>query len=307
MALLAFPRFGSRRPKVNADPFDILGDLVPWQEAVDATAAKLSSLGLRNRIINGDFRINQRGYVSATALGLGVYGFDRWKSTTAATSLTFVAAPNGQAVTISAGGSIGQVLERANMPAGRYVIGHSGTAQVRAYNVGAAAPAYAAGPVVVDLDGTADVIVELFANGGATKTASLVQVEQIAAAGIAADASPFERRPRALELFLCQGYYWRVAPKVNAQAIGTTNAQGVGTFPATMRAAPTVTVAKADLANWRVESTGGARIAPTDISCSADTVGYVLTATATVVTGQATQIQSTNLPTANVAFDAELP
>ncbi|CAB4142755.1 hypothetical protein UFOVP433_36, partial [uncultured Caudovirales phage] len=36
--------------------------------------------GYRNRIINGAFVINQRGYTSTTNLASGSYGFDRWKS-----------------------------------------------------------------------------------------------------------------------------------------------------------------------------------------------------------------------------------
>ena len=40
----------------------------------------LENRGLENKIINGDFRINQRAYVSAAALLPGSYGFDRWRA-----------------------------------------------------------------------------------------------------------------------------------------------------------------------------------------------------------------------------------
>jgi hypothetical protein len=46
--------------------------------------------GFRNIIINGDFRINQRNYVKHTSLASGAYSFDRWKATSANTSLEFV-------------------------------------------------------------------------------------------------------------------------------------------------------------------------------------------------------------------------
>lgn len=76
MALTTFLRFGSRRPKATTDAFDILGDLVPWQESVDANAAKVSSLGFRNHIRNGDMGIRQRGNGAFTAVN--VYTADGW-------------------------------------------------------------------------------------------------------------------------------------------------------------------------------------------------------------------------------------
>jgi hypothetical protein len=36
-----------------------------------------SSFGFKNRIIDGGFTINQRGYVSGTSLSSGSYGHDR--------------------------------------------------------------------------------------------------------------------------------------------------------------------------------------------------------------------------------------
>ena len=42
----------------------------------------------KNRIINGDFRINQRGFTSSTSQG---YGFDRWRSTTSGGTVTYSA------------------------------------------------------------------------------------------------------------------------------------------------------------------------------------------------------------------------
>lgn len=125
-----------------------------------------TQFGFRNKIINGDFRINQRGYSSASNLASGSYGFDRWKSTFTNTTLTFTSAPQGQAVTINSGGSIEQIIERANMPAGTYVLSWTGTATGRIYNTGATPPSYAASPILVTIDGTANVEVEFTASGG---------------------------------------------------------------------------------------------------------------------------------------------
>ena len=163
-------------------------------------ALATNQFGFRNKIINGDFRINQRGYTSASNLASGSYGFDRWKSTFTNTTLTFTSAPQGQIVTINSGGSIEQIIERANMPAGTYVLSWTGTATGRVYNTGATPPSYAASPILVTIDGTANVEVEFTASGG-TRTLQNVQLE----AGNVASA--FEQRPIGTELALCQRYY----------------------------------------------------------------------------------------------------
>jgi hypothetical protein len=172
-----------------------------------------TQFGFRNKIINGDFRINQRAYTSASNLASGAYGFDRWKSTFTNTTLTFTSAPQGQMVTINSGGSVEQIIERENMPAGTYVLSWTGTATGRVYNTGATPPSYAASPILVTIDGTANVEVEFTASGG-TRTLQNVQLE----AGNVASA--FERRPIATEIALCQRYYEKsyninVAPGTN--------------------------------------------------------------------------------------------
>jgi hypothetical protein len=139
-------------------------------------ALATNQFSFRNKIINGDFRINQRGYTSASNLASGSYGFDRWKSTFTNTTLTFTSAPQGQMVTINSGGSVEQIIERENMPAGTYVLSWTGTATGRVYNTGATPPSYAASPILVTIDGTANVEVEFTASGG-TRTLQNVQLE----------------------------------------------------------------------------------------------------------------------------------
>jgi hypothetical protein len=159
-----------------------------------------AGLGFRNVLINADFRINQRGYASAANLASGAYGFDRWKSSFTNTTLTFTSAPQGQQVTINSGGSIKQIVERANVSAGTYILSWTGTATGRVYNTGATAPSYAASPIVVTLDGLANVEVEFTASGG-TQTLWKPQLEQNR------QPTPFEQRPIGIELALCQRYY----------------------------------------------------------------------------------------------------
>lgn len=193
--------------------------------------------GFRNRIINGDFRINQRGYSSATNLASGAYGFDRWKSTFTNTTLTFTSAPQGQVVTINSGGSVEQIIERANMPAGTYVLSWTGTATGRVYNTGATPPSYAASPIVVTIDGTANVEVEFTASGG-TRTLQNVQLE----AGSV--PTTFEYRPIGSELELCQRYYyrWESSSASLGMTISSTWYGSPQTFPVQLRTStPTIT------------------------------------------------------------------
>jgi hypothetical protein len=190
-----------------------------------------------NIIINGAFEINQRNYVSATNLASGAYGFDRWKSTFTNTSLTFTSAPQGQEVTISSGGSIEQIIERQNIPAGTYTLSWTGTATGRVYNTGATPPSYAASPITITLDGLANVEVEFTATGS-TKTLSKVMFES------GSTANAFTRNATTLqgELAACQRYYWRTTAGGSSDSLinsglgfSTTIAMFMVTFPSSMR------------------------------------------------------------------------
>jgi hypothetical protein len=165
----------------------------------------LLSRGYSNRIINGAFVINQRNYASGTNLASGVYGLDRWRSGFTNTALTFTAGVQSTLVTISTSGVLQQIVERENMPAGTYTLSWTGTATGRVYNVGATPPAYAASPIIVTLNGSANVVVEFTAAGG-TRTLGTVQLE----AGNV--FSPFEYRHRGQEVALCQRYYCKARP-----------------------------------------------------------------------------------------------
>jgi hypothetical protein len=190
--------------------------------ALGSSALLPAGLGFRNVLINGEFRINQRAYASAANLASGAYGFDRWKSTFTNTTLTFTSAPQGQMVTINSGGSVEQVIERANVTAGTYILSWEGTATGRVYNTGATAPSYAASPILVTLDGLANVEVEFTASGG-TRTLWKAQLERNF------QPTPFEQRPIGVELALCQRYYQVITGVATGSAIAIGWADFAGT------------------------------------------------------------------------------
>jgi hypothetical protein len=99
-------------------------------------------------------------------------------------------------------------------------------------------------PLVVTLDGSADVVVEFGPAGAGTATLGNVQLE----AGSV--ATPFEYRPIGTELVLCQRYYQRLNSHASADydsilygiAISTTMSNHIWNLPVQMRAVPTSSI-----------------------------------------------------------------
>lgn len=81
-----------------------------------------------NLLINGNFAINQRGYVSGTATtAANQFTLDRWFIPTSGQSLTFTSNENGNTVTAPASG-ISQIIEACNVKDGTYTLSWTGTA-----------------------------------------------------------------------------------------------------------------------------------------------------------------------------------
>ena len=200
-----------------------------------------------NLLLNSNFALNQRGYVSAANLTSGAYGFDRWKSNYTNTTLTFTASTQGQSITINASGGLQQVIEQGLVSAGTYTLSWTGTATGRVYNSGGTPPSYAASPVTFTADGAANVVIE-FTASGSTKTLSNVQFN--AGAGTTWSlATPTLQT----ELAACQRYFYRAINGADSsseqlstcQAFSTTQAIGTFRFPVTMRGNPSATVSSA--------------------------------------------------------------
>lgn len=279
-----------------------------WDGSRWATSSGVSN---GNAIINGAFEINQRGYVSAANLASGAYGFDRWKSTFTNTTLTYTSAPQGQLVTINSGGSIEQVIERANLPAGTYTLSWQGTATGRIYNTGATPPSYAASPITVTLDGLANVEVEFTASGG-TRTCGFVQLEQ------GTVANPFRRNAETLqgELAACQRYYVRF--NQNAQSdvrfgmgVLTNTNQGIIyiTLPVTMRTAPSSVDFTGSFELTDDYSAGGP-VSVITITANRSNDSYVAltvgTSTSPLTIGRAGFIRANSSTSARIGLSAEL-
>lgn len=108
----------------------------------------------RNKIINGDFRINQRAAGSGLTFTNGSYFLDRWfnSSGISTASISWSSGNGTVPTTVSLGSSaaqqsIAQKVEPSNLSLGDYVLNHAGTARARMYRSGSPAPAFAACPL----------------------------------------------------------------------------------------------------------------------------------------------------------------
>lgn len=198
----------------------------------------LGAFSHRNKIINGNFAINQRGYVSDAATAVGQYTFDRWK-VTATSGITFSTTENKTTVTIPAGQTIQQVIEGLNLQSGTYVLSWEGTAQGR---VGAGAYG-ASGAVTASITGGTATTIEF--NAG---TVTNVQYEP------GSVAQSFEHRLIGTELDLCKRYGRPWGATAKGIWIKTTTARIAEQLDTPMRAAPTVTLTTSTpvIENWSV-------------------------------------------------------
>lgn len=148
------------------------------------------NFGFKNRIINGNFGINQRGVSGTVTLAAGAYGHDRFKAGASGCTYTFATSNNVTTLTISAGSLI-QVVEGLNLETGTFCLSWVGTAQGK---IGAGS--YSASGVTGSITGGTNTNVEFN-----TGTLSKVQLE------VGASATPFDTRAYGTELALCQRYY----------------------------------------------------------------------------------------------------
>ena len=178
--------------------------------------------GFRNLLINANPIINQRSYVSGTATsGANQYTLDRWRVVTSGQNISWTDTANVRTVTAPAGG-VEQVIEGLNILTGTYALNWTGTATATV-----AGNAVVKGGTVTLTGGTNTTI--RFSGG----TFSLPQLEP------GTVATPFERRPRGVELALCQRYFQFFGAGATGQEETATTFSIAGRLPQTMRATPT--------------------------------------------------------------------
>lgn len=149
----------------------------------------LGARGIKNRVINGNFSINQRAYVSGTATtSANQYTLDRWRVVVSGQSVVYATSGIGFKVTAPAGG-IEQVVE--SVSAGIHTLSWIGNATATvngtAITNGGQTAALAAGSNPV-----------IRFSGGFVEDVSLVP---------GAVPVPFESRLPGEELMLCKRYY----------------------------------------------------------------------------------------------------
>jgi collagen triple helix repeat protein len=226
----------------HVHPSDVNARAVRFDTAQSLTATQQaqarSNTGTPNAnlIINGDFRINQGGYVSAAVLAAAAYGHDQWKAGASGGDYSFTQLNTSTQITIAAGKSLIQPIEDLKVAGGSYVLTWTGTAQARAgINTLTPSGSYAASPLLIAGQSAGTVMSVEFNTG----TLGTVKLES------GTIATPFVMSDYASELVLCRRYFWRRNFGSNqyiatCQANSATQALG-GTFvyPVEMRAYPT--------------------------------------------------------------------
>lgn len=283
-----------------------------WSVGEVLTAADMNTVGaicstsvtgFKNAIINGDFSVNQRGFISTTTGA--TYGFDRWRVLLSGGTVTYSSqaftvgnAISGQEPTNfarivtsgqSAAGDLGileQPIEGVRTFAGQTITisfwakAASGTPKIAAeiiqnFGTGGSPSAVVnnyVGQVTLSTSwarysltfnvpsisgktlGTANDMVNLYlwVSGGSTwnsRNGSLgIQNNTFDFWGVQVEAGSvmtfFERRPRQVELALCQRYYYRTggttfSPFSIVATQSTTAGRAYIKLPTTMRTSPT--------------------------------------------------------------------
>ena len=256
-----------------------------------------NGFSFRNRLINAQGLINQRGYVSGTATtSANQYTVDRWRVVVSGQNLTFSTTNNEVTFTAPAGG-VEQVIEGLNLESGTYVLNWEGTATATV------------GGTAVAKGGTVTVV------GGANTTVRFIDGTfirpQFEAGSV---ATPFERRPYGAELSLCQRYYFKMqATGPNAffgvgLSDSTTIANGIVPFPVSMRVAPTALEQNGTAGDYQVAKTAANIVCnsvPSFSGAELFSARVNFFTSGSLVAGQASIIRSVN-SNAFLAWSAEL-
>jgi len=215
-----------RRKTNGAGTTDPSSDPTNWQLVGSGlTGDGTSSIGSRNRVINGDFSINQRSVSGTVTLSAGQYGHDRWKAGASGCTYTFSTTGTYTTLTITAG-SLQQVIEGVNVNVTTYIMTWIGTAQGKIagglYGV--------SGVTTASAIAGSNMTIEFGAG-----TLSKVQVES------GAVSTPFEMLRYSAKLALCQSYYIQYAGVYLGAARTASGLYSASpAFPVPMRISPSL-------------------------------------------------------------------
>lgn len=239
-----------------------------WKEmAYLPTTSPVAGLTGRQRLINGNFAVNQIPVAGTVTLAAGDYGHDGWKAGASGCTYTFAASGIDTVITITAG-SLMQVVEAKKIEGGVYRLSHAGTAQARiAVNGASTTGAYAATPLSSASATANQKITVEFTTG----TVDRVQLEP------GTLETNFERIDYDEMLRRCKRYYQLVAISASGFASGTVSVGG--SFPVEMYATPVMV---------RTGDVFTASEAGTTFTAANATIFYASNAAATAVGGRAT-------------------
>ena len=254
-----------------------------------------------NKIINGDFAVNQRAVSGTVSLSSGEYGHDRFKGGSAGATYTFATSANVTTITITAG-TLQQVIEGNNLQSGTHTLSWTGTAQGKIDS-----GAFAATGVTGTATGGTNLTVEFN-----TGTITAVQLEP------GSIATPFEYLLYTDQLQLCQRYYQKYLNDSGATGEGfwgtglqdsTTSFVGGFIFQTPMRIQPTAFETSGTATDYKVQIKGNSSVTcssvPTVTGMTSWGARLVFTTASGLTAGEA-GIYRSNTTAAYVAWSAEL-
>lgn len=292
-------------------------------------ARNFISAGRKNLLINGNFRISQRGdYTSSTAIGATTYTLDRWKTIWGG-GVTIQhkknqLLPNGDIsdsalATVTSTGYTGfeQFIEFPEIYSGQtftvsfWIKTNYISTEINVYN-GSTFPLtsaqgrlnetsgewkYFSKTFTMPSSGNTMFRIEFWTGNGSTPAGSYIELAQVQVEK-GANATEFEHRSYAEELALCQRYYYKSLTTRQALLYkGPLWESNYFYFPVEMRTAPAISGA-----NWFLRNTGvDTNIEYTGFSYNRTRSGFFITSTTSN-----TNIFQCWFADAQLQFDAEL-
>lgn len=214
---------GPMRSTAPTDPSSLI-------RLVDFNAGPgVAQFGCRNLLVNANFAVNQRAYVSGTAtVGANQYTLDMWRVVSSGQAVTFTNLGGGTAnssnqITAPAGG-VEQVIPGENVVGGSYAINWAGTATCTVNGVARAKND------TFSLSAGANAIVRF--SGG---TVSFAQLEP------GTSVAPFEHPPFDVNLRRCERFYEAGGAVSNAYAAAGNSVSSRVHFRSRKHQVPTLT------------------------------------------------------------------